>query len=556
MSHPGRRVSGMAEFELVSDFEAAGDQPKAIAQLAEGVEAGERYQTLLGITGSGKSFTIAGLIAEVQRPTLLLAPNKSLAAQLAAEFREFFPKNRVEYFVSYYDYYQPEAYLPSSDTYIEKDSSINDEIDRLRHSATSALLSRRDVVIIASVSAIYGLGSPETYATQLLTLNVGEEHDQREILKRLVELQYERNDMAFVRNKFRVRGDTIEIFPAYEERGIRVQLFGDEIERISWVDPVTGELVEDNDTLVLFPASHYVTQEESLRRAVEDIEVELIDRLKWLEDRGKLLEAQRLRMRTTYDLEMMREVGFCSGIENYSRHLDGRAAGEAPYTLLDYFPSDYLCVLDESHVTVPQLHGQYEGDRSRKETLVEHGFRLPSAMDNRPLRFEEFSEKVNQVIYMSATPSPYELQVSEQVVEQIVRPTGLCDPEIVVRPTKGQIDDLVAEIALRSENDQRVLVTTLTKKMSEDLTDYLLELGIRVRYLHSEVDTLERVEILRSLRLGEFDVLVGINLLREGLDLPEVSLVAILDADKEGFLRSATSLIQMTGRAARNVDGQ
>jgi excinuclease ABC subunit B len=547
----------VADFELVSDFQAAGDQPKAIEQLAEGVEAGQRYQTLLGITGSGKSFTIAGLIAEVQRPTLLLAPNKSLAAQLASEFREFFPKNRVEYFVSYYDYYQPEAYMPSSDTYIEKDSSINDEIDRLRHSATSALLSRRDVIIIASVSAIYGLGSPETYATQLLTLNVGEEHDQRDILKRLVELQYERNDMAFVRNKFRVRGDTIEIFPAYEERGIRVQLFGDEIERISWVDPVTGELVEDSDTLVLFPASHYVTQEESLRRAIEDIEAELVDRLKWLENRGKLLEAQRLRMRTTYDLEMMREVGSCAGIENYSRHLDGRAAGEAPYTLLDYFPDDYLVVLDESHVTVPQLHGQYEGDRSRKDTLVEHGFRLPSAMDNRPLRFEEFSEKINQVVFMSATPGPYELEMSKgKVVEQVVRPTGLMDPEVVVRPTKGQIDDLVAEINLRVERDQRVLVTTLTKKMSEDLTDYLLELGIRVRYLHSEVDTLERVEILRALRLGEFDVLVGINLLREGLDLPEVSFVAILDADKEGFLRSSTSLIQTMGRAARNVEGQ
>ena len=532
----------MAEFELVSDFQAAGDQPKAIAQLAAGVEAGDQYQTLLGITGSGKSFTIAGLIAEVQRPTLILAPNKSLAAQLAAEFREFFPRNRVEYFVSYYDYYQPEAYMPSSDTYIEKDSSINDEIDRLRHSATSALLSRRDVVIIASVSAIYGLGSPETYATQLLTLNVGEEHDQREILKRLVELQYERNDMAFVRNKFRVRGDTIEIFPAYEERGIRVQLFGDEVERISWVDPVTGELVEDNDTLVLFPASHYVTQEDSLRRAVEDIEVELVDRLKWLEDRGKLLEAQRLRMRTTYDLEMMREVGSCSGIENYSRHLDGRAAGQAPYTLLDYFPEDFLVVLDESHVTVPQLHGQYEGDRSRKDTLVEHGFRLPSAMDNRPLKFEEFGERINQVVFMSATPGAYELEMSKgKVVEQVVRPTGLMDPEVIVRPTKGQIDDLVNEINLRVKRDQRVLVTTLTKKMSEDLTDYLLELGIRVRYLHSEVDTLERVEILRALRLGEFDVLIGINLLREGLDLPEVSFVAILDADKEGFLRSSTT---------------
>ncbi len=546
----------MPEFQLVSDFEPSGDQPKAIAELAAGVEAGERYQTLLGITGSGKSFTIAGLIAEVQRPTLILAPNKSLAAQLASEFREFFPHNRVEYFVSYYDYYQPEAYIPSSDTFIEKDSSINDEIDRLRHSATSALLSRRDVIIIASVSAIYGLGSPETYATQLLTLNVGEEHDQRAILKRLVELQYERNDMSFVRNKFRVRGDTIEIFPAYEEHGIRVQLFGDEIERIMSVDPVTGELVEDLQTLVLFPASHYVTQEEQLKRAMDGIEAEMFERLAWLEDRGKLLEAQRLRMRTTYDLEMMREIGFCSGIENYSRHLDGRVAGEAPYTLLDYFPKDFLMVLDESHVTVPQLHGQYEGDRSRKETLVEHGFRLPSAMDNRPLRFEEFGEKINQVVFMSATPSPYELEISTQVVEQVVRPTGLMDPEVIIRPTKGQIDDLVNEINLRAERDQRVLVTTLTKKMSEDLTDYLLELGIRVRYLHSEVDTLERVEILRSLRLGEFDVLIGINLLREGLDLPEVSFVAILDADKEGFLRSSTSLIQTMGRAARNVEGQ
>ncbi|MGZ4800861.1 MAG: excinuclease ABC subunit UvrB [Acidimicrobiia bacterium] len=549
-------VLTVPEFELVSDFAPAGDQPRAISELAMGVERGDQYQTLLGITGSGKSFTIAGLIAEVQRPTLILAPNKSLAAQLASEFREFFPKNRVEYFVSYYDYYQPEAYLPSTDTFIEKDSSINDEIDRLRHSATSALLSRRDVVIVASVSAIYGLGSPEMYAQQLLTLEVGETRDQRDILRRLVELQYERNDTSFVRNKFRVRGDTIEIFPAYEERGIRVQLFGDEVERIASVDPLTGEIVEEQDKLVLFPASHYVTQLEQMRTAIEGIEAELAQRLKWLEDRNKLLEAQRLRMRTTYDLEMMREVGFCSGIENYSRFLDGRAAGQMPYTLLDYFPSDFLCVLDESHVTIPQLHGQYEGDRSRKETLVEHGFRLASAMDNRPLRFEEFGEKINQVIFMSATPSPYEMKVSKQVVEQIVRPTGLMDPEVVVRPTKGQIDDLVAEINLRAANDQRVLVTTLTKKMSEDLTEYLLELGIRVRYLHSEVDTLERVELLRSLRLGEYDVLVGINLLREGLDLPEVSLVSILDADKEGFLRSATSLIQMIGRAARNVDGQ
>ena len=546
----------VAELELVSEFEAAGDQPAAISRLVEGIEAGERRQTLLGITGSGKSFTIASVIAQVQRPTIVLAPNKSLAAQLASEFRELFPKNRVEYFVSYYDYYQPEAYMPSTDTYIEKDSSINDEIDRLRHSATAAVLSRRDVIVVASVSAIYGLGSPETYARQLLTVEVGEERSQRDLLHRLVELQYDRNDMGFVRNKFRVRGDTIEIFPAYEERAVRLSMFGDEIERISWVDPLTAEVVEDVDKMVLFPASHYVVDRERLEVAIVGIEAELVERLEWLESRDKLLEAQRLRMRTTYDLEMLREVGTCAGVENYSRHLDGRAAGQSPYTLLDYFPDDFLVVLDESHVTVPQLHGQYEGDRSRKETLVEHGFRLPSAMDNRPLRFEEFIERVNQMVFLSATPGPYELEVSSRVVEQVVRPTGLVDPEVIVRPTKGQIDDLIAEINGRVENDQRTLVITLTKKMSEDLTDYLLELGIRVRYLHSEVDTLERVEILRALRLGEFDVLVGINLLREGLDLPEVSLVAILDADKEGFLRSATSLIQTMGRAARNVDGQ
>ncbi|HEX6310742.1 MAG TPA: excinuclease ABC subunit UvrB [Acidimicrobiia bacterium] len=545
----------MPPLELVTELQPAGDQPEAIEALARGIERGDRFQTLLGITGSGKSFTIAGVIAEVQRPTLLLAPNKSLAAQLASELRDFFPRNRVEYFVSYYDYYQPEAYLPTTDTYIEKDSSINDEIDRLRHSATSALMSRRDVVIVASVSAIYGLGGPEEYARQGLILDVGEERDQRSILRRLVELQYERNDFDFTRNKFRVRGDTIEVFPAYEERAVRIQLFGDEVERIASVDPMTAEVVEDLDRLVLFPASHYVTTEETMQRAITGIEEELKDRLAWFEQQGKLLEAQRLRMRTSYDLEMLREVGVCSGIENYSRHLDGRAPGQMPYTLLDYFPDDYLVVLDESHVTVPQLHGQFEGDRSRKETLVEHGFRLPSAMDNRPLRFEEFVDKVNQVVFLSATPSPYELEVSTQVVEQIVRPTGLVDPEVQVRPTKGQIDDLVAEINACTERDQRVLVTTLTKKMAEDLTDYLIELGMRVRYLHSEVDTLERVAILRDLRLGEFDVLVGINLLREGLDLPEVSLVAILDADKEGFLRSETSLIQMIGRAARNVEG-
>jgi excinuclease ABC subunit B len=546
----------MPALELVTDLSPAGDQPEAIAALAEGIERGDRFQTLLGITGSGKSFTIAAVIEKVQRPTLVLAPNKTLAAQLASEFRELFPKNRVEYFVSYYDYYQPEAYLPSTDTYIEKDSSINDEIDRLRHSATSALMSRRDVIIVASVSAIYGLGGPEEYARQCLILDVGEEREQRSILSRLVELQYERNDFDFARNKFRVRGDTIEVFPAYEERGVRISLFGDEVERIASVDPLTGEIVEELERLVLFPASHYVTSDEHMKRAIEGIEAELVERLAWFEQKGKLLEAQRLRMRTTYDLEMLREIGVCSGIENYSRHLDGRAAGQMPYTLLDYFPSDYVVVVDESHQTIPQLHGQYEGDKSRKDTLVDHGFRLPSAMDNRPLRFYEFVDKVNQVVFLSATPSAYELEHSAQVVEQIVRPTGLIDPEIVVKPTKGQIDDLVHEIKARAADDQRVLVTTLTKKMAEDLTEYLLELGMRVRYLHSEVDTLERVEILRSLRLGEFDVLVGINLLREGLDLPEVSLVAILDADKEGFLRSETALIQTIGRAARNVDGQ
>jgi excinuclease ABC subunit B len=546
----------MPAFELVTEMTPAGDQPEAIASLVQGLADGDKFQTLLGITGSGKSFTIANVIAQAERPTLVLAPNKSLAAQLAAEFREMFPKNRVEYFVSYYDYYQPEAYIPSSDTYIEKDSSINDEIDRLRHSATSALLTRRDVIIVASVSAIYGLGSPENYSKQLLFLNVGDTRDQRDILRRLVELQYERNDFAFARNKFRVRGDTIEVLPAYEEKAIRISMFGDEVERITSVDPLTGEVLAELDGMALFPATHYATDEERLKQAIEGIEVELAERLQELESSNKLLEAQRLRMRTNYDLEMLREVGSCAGVENYSMHLDGRVRHQPPYTLLDYFPDDWLCVVDESHVAIPQLHGQFEGDRSRKETLVGHGFRLPSAMDNRPLRFEEFAERVNQVLFMSATPSKYEREMSTRVVEQVVRPTGLIDPEIIVKPTKGQIDDLVAEINARVENDSRVLVTTLTKKMSEDLTDYLLELGIRVRYLHSEVDTLERIEILRSLRLGEFDVLVGINLLREGLDLPEVSLVAILDADKEGFLRSSTSLIQTIGRAARNVDGQ
>ncbi|GJM37457.1 MAG: UvrABC system protein B [Acidimicrobiales bacterium] len=542
--------------KVVSDFTPAGDQPAAIEALAAGIDDGERFQTLLGITGSGKSATIAWTIEKVQRPTLVLAPNKSLAAQLANELKEFFPDNRVEYFVSYYDYYQPEAYMPSSDTYIEKDSSVNDEIDRLRHSATSSLLTRRDTIVVASVSCIYGLGSPEEYETQLLVVHKGEEHDQRSILRRLVDLQYERNDMNLVRGKFRVRGDTIEIHPAYDETAVRIELFGDEVEQITVVDPLTGERIETLDDLVIFPATHYATSEERMQAAVKRIEVELADQLQQFEKEGKLLEAQRLRMRTEYDLEMMQELGYCNGIENYSGPIDGRSPGEAPYTLLDYFPEDWLMVIDESHVAVPQLHGQYEGDRSRKSTLIEHGFRLPSAADNRPLRFEEVMERLNQVVFLSATPGAYELERSSQVVEQIVRPTGLIDPEVIVKPTKGQIDDLQELIQGRVDKNERVLVTTLTKKMAEDLTDYLLELGVRVRYLHSEVDTIQRIEILRDLRLGEFDVLVGINLLREGLDLPEVSLVAILDADKEGFLRSETSLIQMIGRAARNVAGQ
>jgi excinuclease ABC subunit B len=546
----------MPAFKVESDFAPAGDQPGAIARLAEGVDRGDRFQTLLGITGSGKSATIAWTIEQVQRPTLVIAPNKSLAAQLANEFREFFPENRVEYFVSYYDYYQPEAYIASSDTYIEKDSSINDEIERLRHSATAALLARRDVIVVASVSCIYGLGSPEQYAGTILRLVSGSTNDQRYILRQLVDLSYERNDVNLVRGKFRVRGDCIEVHPAYEETAVRIELFGDDIERITRFDPLTGESLGDIADMTIFPATHYVTGEETMRRAMGTIEAELQERLAWFEKEGKLLEAQRLRMRTQYDLEMMQEVGYCNGIENYSRHLDGRAPGEAPYTLLDYFPKDYLVVVDESHVSVPQLHGQYAGDRSRKETLIDHGFRLPSAADNRPLRFDEFYERVNQCIFLSATPSPYEIKESTQVVEQIVRPTGLVDPEAIVKPTKGQIDDLIAQIQDRVEKGDRILVTTLTKKMAEDLTEYLLEMGLRVRYLHSNVDTIQRIEILRDLRLGEFDVLVGINLLREGLDLPEVSLVAILDADKEGFLRSETSLIQTMGRAARNVDGQ
>jgi len=543
-------------FEVVSEFEPAGDQPKAIEQLAVGIERGDRFQTLLGITGSGKSATIAWTIEKVQRPTLVLAPNKSLAAQLAQEMREFFPNNRVEYFVSYYDYYQPEAYIPSSDTYIEKDSSINDEIDRLRHSATAGLLTRRDTIVVASVSCIYGMGNPAEYRGQLLELHVGVDYDQRSILRRLVDLQYDRNDMTLGRGNFRVRGDTIEVHPPYEESVLRIEMFGDTVDRITVVDTVTGEQLRDHSEVMIFPATHYVAGDERMRKAIVGIEQELQQRLAQFEAEGKLLEAQRLRMRTQYDLEMMQEVGYCNGIENYSMHIDGRSPGEPPFTLLDYFEKDFLIVMDESHVSVPQLHGQFEGDRSRKNVLVEHGFRLPSARDNRPLRFEEVMERINQCVFLSATPSPYELRVSQQVVEQIVRPTGLVDPEVIVKPTKGQIDDLIELINGRVEMGDRVLVTTLTKKMAEDLTEYLLEQGLRVRYLHSNIDTIARIETIRALRLGEFDVLVGINLLREGLDLPEVSLVAILDADKEGFLRSETSLIQMIGRAARNVDGQ
>ena len=546
----------MPEFKVVSDFAPAGDQPKAIELLAAGVNRGDRFQTLLGITGSGKSATIAWTIEKVQKPTIVLAPNKALAAQLANEFRQLFPNNRVEYFVSYYDYYQPEAYMPQTDTYIEKDATVNDEIDRLRHAATAGLLVRDDVIIVASVSAIYGLGSPEQYEGQLLRLVQGVEHPMEAAIKRLVEIQYERNEINLIRGKFRVRGDTLEVFPSYEETIVRIQFWGDEVERIVRLNPVTGEVIEEMSEFFVFPATHYVTERERLLKAVGSIEEELQERLAELEGKGKMLEAQRLRMRTNYDLEMMREVGFCSGIENYSRHLDGRSPGEAPYTLLDYFPDDYLMIVDESHVTVPQIGGQYEGDRSRKEVLVEHGFRLPSAMDNRPLRFDEWLDRANQVIFLSATPSEFEIGHSTQVVEQIIRPTGLVDPEVMIRPTKGQIDDLLEEIRGRAVRDQRVLVTTLTKKMAEDLTDYLLEMGVRARYMHSETNTLERVQILRELRLGDFDVLVGINLLREGLDLPEVSLVAILDADKEGFLRSKTSLVQIIGRAARNVDGQ
>ncbi|WP_194291502.1 excinuclease ABC subunit UvrB [Cumulibacter manganitolerans] len=544
-------------FEVISEFQPSGDQPTAIDDLERRIRAGEQNVVLLGATGTGKSATTAWLIERVQRPTLVMAHNKTLAAQLANEFRELLPNNAVEYFVSYYDYYQPEAYVPQTDTYIEKDSSVNEEVERLRHKATMSLLTRRDVIVVATVSCIYGLGTPKEYVDSSVRLKVGEEFDRDRLLRKLVDMQYARNDIAFSRGTFRVRGDTVEIIPAYEELALRIEMFGDEIEKLFHLNPLTGEVVGETEEIFIFPATHYAAGPEAIERAVRGIELELEQRLAELEKQGKLLEAQRLRMRTQYDVEMIRQVGFCSGIENYSRHLDGRAPGSAPSCLLDYFPDDFLLVIDESHQTVPQIGAMYEGDMSRKRTLVDHGFRLPSAMDNRPLKFEEFTERIGQTVYLSATPGKYELDLAHgEFVEQVIRPTGLIDPEVVVKPTKGQIDDLVHEIRERTERDERVLVTTLTKKMAEDLTDYLLELGIRVRYLHSEVDTLRRVELLKELRQGEYDVLVGINLLREGLDLPEVSLVAILDADKEGFLRSGTSLIQTIGRAARNVSGQ
>ena len=547
----------VAPFEVVSDYTPSGDQPTAIADLAERIQAGEKDVVLLGATGTGKSATTAWLIERLQRPTLVMAPNKTLAAQLATEFRELLPNNAVEYFVSYYDYYQPEAYIAQTDTYIEKDSSINEEVERLRHSATMSLLTRRDVIVVATVSAIYGLGTPEEYLDRAVRVKVGQELDRDQLLRRLVDIQYARNDMAFQRGTFRVRGDTLEIIPAYEELAVRIELFGDEIEKLYYLNPLTGDVVREVDSLMIFPATHYAAGPERMERAIRDIEAELGERLAELERQGKLLEAQRLRMRTTYDIEMMRQVGFCSGIENYSMHIDGRLPGSPPHCLLDYFPDDFLTVVDESHVTIPQIGGMYEGDASRKRMLIDHGFRLPSAADNRPLRFDEFLERVGQMVFLSATPGPWELEQAQgEFVEQVIRPTGLIDPEVVVKPTKGQIDDLMHEIKLRTERDERVLVTTLTKKMAEDLSDYLLENGIRVRYLHSEVDTLRRVELLRELRKGDYDVLVGINLLREGLDLPEVSLVAILDADKEGFLRSGKSLIQTIGRAARNVSGE
>jgi excinuclease ABC subunit B len=547
----------MGNFQVISEYVPRGDQPRAIKELAEGVRKGYKFQTLLGATGTGKTFTIAHLIQEVQKPTLVIAHNKTLAGQLCSELKEFLPNNAVEYFVSYYDYYQPEAYIPQTDTYIEKDSSINDEIDKLRHSATAALFERRDVVIVASVSCIYSLGSPEDYENQVISLRPGMERERDEVVRKLIDIQYSRNEYDFQRGTFRMRGDVLEIYPAsFTERAIRVEFFGDTIDRITEVDTLTGEIIGQRNHVSIFPASHYATPKDKIESAIKSIQEELKQRLAELREKGKVLEAARLEQRTNYDIEMLREMGYCKGIENYSRHLTGRKPGEAPFTLLDYFPKDYLIIIDESHVTLPQLHAMWAGDRSRKEALVEHGFRLPSAFDNRPLIFEEFEQRINQVVFLSATPGPYELEKSSRVVEQIIRPTGLVDPEVEIRPVKGQIDDLIAEIKKRAQKDQRVLVTTLTKKMAEDLTDYLKESGIRVRYLHSEIHTLERLQILRDLRLGKFDCLVGINLLREGLDLPEVSLVAILDADKEGFLRSETSLIQTIGRAARNVEGK
>ena len=552
----------VAPFEVVSDYVPSGDQPTAIADIERRIDAGEQDVVLLGATGTGKTATVAWAVERLQRPTLVMQPNKTLAAQFANELRQLLPNNAIEYFVSYYDYYQPEAYVPQTDTYIEKDSSINEEVERLRHSATNSLLTRRDVIVVSTVSCIYGLGTPQEYVDRMVRLKVGQEWERDKLLRRLVEIQYTRNDMAFTRGTFRVRGDTLEVFPVYEELAIRIEFFGDEVERLMTLHPVTGEVVTEDTELHIFPATHYVAGPERMERAIKGIELELEDQLAHFEKQGKLLEAQRLRMRTTYDIEMMRQVGSCAGIENYSMHIDGRSRGSAPNCLLDYFPEDFLLVIDESHVAVPQIGGMYEGDMSRKRNLVDHGFRLPSAMDNRPLRWEEFLDRIGQTIYLSATPGNYELSRVTgadgvpQVVEQIIRPTGLVDPEVVVKPTKGQIDDLIHEINLRVEKNERILVTTLTKKMSEDLTDYLLEAGIRTRYLHSEVDTLRRIELLRELRMGQYDVLVGINLLREGLDLPEVSLVAILDADKEGFLRSDKSLIQTIGRAARNVSGQ
>lgn len=543
-------------FKVKAPYEPSGDQPQAIAQLTQRINNGEKDIVLLGATGTGKSATSAWLVEQVQRPTLIMEPNKTLAAQMAAELRELFPDNAVEYFVSYYDYYQPEAYVPQSDTYIEKDSSINDEVERLRHSATNSLLTRRDVIVVSSVSCIYGLGTPQEYVARMVPLEVGMQIERNELLKRFITMQYTRNDMAFTRGTFRVRGDTIDIIPMYEEMAIRIEMFGDEIDSLATLHPITGEVIEEEDSVFIFPASHYVAGPERMQRALEGIEDELGERLKYFREQGKLLEEQRLQMRTTYDLEMMREIGTCAGIENYSRHIDVRGPGSPPNTLLDYFPEDFLLVIDESHVTVPQIGAMFHGDMSRKRTLVDYGFRLPSAMDNRPLKWEEFQERIGQTVYLSATPGPYEMERSDGVVEQIIRPTGLVDPKIVVKPTEGQIDDLMEEILVRSEKNERVLVTTLTKKMAEDLTEYLAERGVLVEYLHSDVDTLRRVELLRELRMGKFNVLVGINLLREGLDLPEVSLVSILDADKEGFLRSTTSLIQTVGRAARNVSGE